>query len=214
MEKPLYDSNNKLGVMSYLISSGFFATLLGSYIVLIFISTNESLRNESILTSITSFIGLLISVFGLYNGLKKRAIHSFLVTGLLLALLTLNGLFRNIIPALSDASASLSPWGIAAVTCFSVLFINGVIALLLPRKHLFVRKMMLILSMTILVAIDGITFVSDVISLVQTGAAKGQIALLSLLSAYTNLAPIVILGFLIGYLLDVHFKNEVVEKKD
>ena len=208
MKKIEYSANKKLPIAFYLAALIVFATLLGSSIVLAIVIRSALTRNEMILTCVSSFVGLFLSVYGLYNALKNHVRHSFFLAGMHLTLLSLSGFFHNLIPLFMDpSSTSMSPWGVTALVFFCLLVVAGLVGALLPHQFLFARKMVLILAMTLLIVIEAITFISDTIGFAQNGLGSGQVALLSLLSAYTHLAPIAVLGVGIAYLYDTHAKN-------
>ena len=209
MKKVEYSANRKLPIAFYLAALVVFATLLGSYLILAIVTSNELTRNEMILTCVSSFLGLALSIYGLYNAIKNHVRHSFFLAGMHLTLLSLSGFFHNLIPLLMDpSSVSMSPWGVTALVFFCLLVASGFIGALLPQNYLFARKMVLILAMTLLIVIEAITFISDTIGFVQNGLGSAQVALLSLLSAYTHLAPIAVLGIGIAYLYDTREKKE------
>ena len=62
-----YFANRKLPIAFYLAALVVFATLLGSYLILAIVTSNELTRNEMILTCVSSFLGLALSIYGLYN---------------------------------------------------------------------------------------------------------------------------------------------------
>jgi len=203
MSKTIYRSKRGLGVAFYLSGCAVFLALLVAYIVWACLTSKELERNEGILTSISSAIGLGICASGLAFALKGKLPHAFFLSGLILSLLSLRGLFDNVMPALMDGGVTLSGWGVAAVIVFSLLAVIGIISSALPKRYLFVRKFLTIIGMTVLIAIDGVTFVSEVISLFQNGAQGGGAALATSLNALTNLVPIATLGVGIAFLLDV-----------
>ena len=96
MKKIEYSANKKLPIAFYLAALIVFATLLGSYIVLAIVIRSEITRNEMILTCVSSFVGLILSVYGLYNALKNHVRHSFFLAGMHLTLLSLSGFFHNL----------------------------------------------------------------------------------------------------------------------
>lgn len=208
MKKEEYHANQKLPFAFYLAASILFATLLISYIALAILTREELTRNERILTCVSSFLGLGLSIYGLYNAIKNKAIHSFFLAGMHLTLLSLSGFFHNLVPVFSDSSVSLGPWGIAAIVIFLLLTIAGLVGALLPRKFLLTRKILLVLSMTLLISIEAITFVSEIMEFVTRGFSNEEAALLGCLSAYTHLSPIIVLGIGIAFIFDVSLKND------
>lgn len=213
MEKINYHTNRKLAVAFYLAGFAVFASLLGSYIVLAILTRNELTRNEMILTCVSSFLGLLLSCFGLWNALKNHVVHSFFLAGMHLTLLSLSGFFHSLMPIFTDPSSlSINGWGVTALFFFIMLVVSGVVAVSLPRRFLFARKFILIIAMTLLIAIEGITFVSDTIEFAANGLGSGVTACLSILSAYTHLAPIAVMGIGIAFLFDTSFEKGKTEE--
>lgn len=205
MEKVVYHDPKKFGFPFYLCCVIVFASLLVCHIVSACLVEDALLRNQSILVSVTSVLGTVLSAFGLLNVLRKGKIpHAFFLSGMMLSLLSLSLLLETILPVMMDPkTGSLTGWGIVAVIFLSILVADGIVGCSLPKHYLFIRKMLLILGMTLLIAIYGIAFVAKVIDLANRGLGVGNTALLSLLNAYTYLVPLASLGVGIAFLLEV-----------
>ncbi len=208
MEKISYKANRKLIGAYYLTALGVFLTLLIISFVMAVITKNETERSKMCIASIGSLIGFLFGVFGLYAAIHDDSFLSFAMVGAIASTISLILLLNGLVPVLSDPnSVRLNGWGIASISIFVLLISAGIFGGFLPNRHLFTKKMLLIITMTALTAIQAISFVSDVVSFVQNGLPKA--AALSVLSAYTHLAPIFFLGIGIAYIYDT-----TIEKKE
>lgn len=208
MEKISYKANRKLIGSYYLTALGVFLTLLIVSFAVAIGTKSESERSEMILACISAFLGMVFGGFGLYAACHNDSFLSFAMVGAIASLLSLTLLLNGLIPLFSDpVSVSLNGWGIASISIFVLLILAGIFGAFLPSRHLFTKKMLLIIAMTALTAIHAISFISDVISFVQNGLPKA--AALSVLSAYTHLAPIFVLGIGIAYVYDT-----TIEKKE
>lgn len=215
MEKVIYHDTKKLGFPFYLTGIIVFATLFICHLVTACLAGDALVQNQSILNAVTAFVGTALMSFGFYNILAKgRLPHAFFLTGMVLSLLSLSMLFETLLPVFMDKSTGgLTSWGIAAVAIFTLLILDGIIGSALPKRYLYTRKFMIILGMTVLIAIEGTTFVSKVIDFAHRGWSVSATTLLALLNAYTYLAPLAILGIGIAFLLEVS-QEKAPEEKD
>lgn len=207
MEKNRYKANRKLIGAYYLTALGIFLTLLIVSFAIAIGTKSETERSEMILSCVASLLGLIFGSFGIYAACHDDSFFSFAMVGAITSLLSLTLLLNGLIPLFSDpVSVSLNGWGVASITIFVLLILAGAFGAFLPSRHLFTKKMLLIVAMTALIAIQAISFISDVISFVQNGLP--QAAALSVLSAYTHLAPIFVLGIGIAYIYDTSIEKK------